>query len=211
MPDYDYQSDTRPFSAVVEDIGVRPHKKLYLGELVDAFGERGFGALMLFLGLLNILVGAVPGTTTILGAPLLLISLQLVTRQDQVWMPKWAMKSSIERATYRNAVGKIMKPLRMVERLSRPRLSVMTSEVSEVLIGAACAALCAILVLPIWGGNLVPALIVATFGFGMMQRDGVVILIAWAGVAGVGVFIWLAWELVSRALMTSWEWLSGLF
>lgn len=211
MPDYDYQSDVRPFSQVLEDIGVKDDPKLYLGELVNAFGERGFGALMLFLGLLNIVVGAVPGTTTVLGAPLLLISLQLAIRQDQVWIPRWALRRSIERATYRTAIGRVMKPIRKVERLSRPRLNIMTSEVSEVLIGLACVLLAAILVLPIWGGNLVPALIIAIFGFGLMQRDGAVIVIGWLGVAGVAVFIVLAWTVVSKALMVSWNWAASLF
>lgn len=199
MPDYDYQSDTRSFSQVIEDIGRKDDPRLYLGELVDAFGERGFGALMLFFGLLNIAIGIIPGTTTILGAPLLLMGLQLAMRTDQLWLPRWAMKRWIERKAYRDGVAKVLPRVRMVERLSRPRLHVMTSELSEVLIGVATVAMACILVLPIWGGNLVPALIISTFGFGLMQRDGLVVLVGWLGVVGVGLFIWLAWELVSAA------------
>lgn len=209
MPDYDYQSDIRPFSQVLEDIGTKKDPKLYLGELVDAFGERGFGALMLFFGLMNIAIGIIPGTTTILGAPLLLMGLQLATRQDQLWLPRWALRRWIERAAYRSGVEKVLPRVRMVERLSRPRLHMMTSEISEILIGVATVALAAILVLPIWGGNLVPALIISTFGFGLMQRDGLVVLVGWAGVAGVCVFIWVAWELVSRALMAVYQ-MTGL-
>ena len=211
MPDYDYQSDTRPFSQVIEDIGVKDDPKLYLGELVNAFGERGFGALMLFFGLLNIAIGIIPGTTTVLGAPLLLMGLQLMIRQDQLWLPRWALRRSIERETYRHGVTKVLPRLRQVERLSRPRLEVMTSEVSEVLIGIVTVLLSIILVLPIWGGNLVPALIISTFGFGLMQRDGLVVLAGWAGVAGVCLFIWLAWELVSRAFGPVIQWIMGLF
>ncbi len=199
MPDYDYQSDTRSFSQVIEDIGRKDDPRLYLGELVDAFGERGFGALMLFFGLLNIAIGIIPGTTTILGAPLLLMGLQLAMRTDQLWLPRWAMKRWIERKAYREGVEKVLPRVRMVERLSRPRLHMMTSELSEILIGVATFALACILVLPIWGGNLVPALIISTFGFGLMQRDGLVVLVGWLGVVGVGLFIWLAWELVSTA------------
>jgi hypothetical protein len=211
MPDYHYQSDNRTFSQVIEDIGVKDDPKLYLGELVNAFGERGFGALMLFFGLLNIAIGIIPGTTTILGAPLLLMGLQLAIRQDQLWLPRWALRRSIERETYRTGVKKILARFKQVERLSRPRLPVMTSEVSEVLIGIATVLLSCILVLPIWGGNLVPALIIATFGFGLMQRDGIVVLIGWAGVAGVCLFIWLAWELVRLALGPTIQWITGLF
>lgn len=209
MPDYDYQSDNRPFSQVLEDIGTRQDPRLYLGELVNAFGERGFGALMLFFGLLNIAIGIIPGTTTILGAPLLLIGLQLVVRQDQLWLPRWALKRWIERETYRTGVEKVLARVKKVERLSRPRLAVMTSDVSEVLIGVATVVLAFILILPIWGGNLVPALIISTFGFGLMQRDGLVVLIGWLGVAGVGAFVWIAWELVSRAFLAVYQ-MTGL-
>ncbi|MDP3801563.1 exopolysaccharide biosynthesis protein [Brevundimonas sp.] len=205
MPDYDYQSDSRSFSQVIEDIGAKEDPKLYLGELINAFGERGFGALMLFFGLLNIAIGIIPGTTTILGAPLLLMGLQLMVRQDQLWLPKWALRRWIERETYRHGVEKVLPRLRMVERLSRPRLSIMTSEVSEVLIGVATVVLAFILILPIWGGNLVPALIISTFGFGLMQRDGVVVLVGWGGVAGVCVFVWVAWEIVSRAFLAIYQ------
>lgn len=209
MPDYDYQADTRPFSQVLEDIGTKKDPKLYLGELVNAFGERGFGALMLFFGLMNIAIGIIPGTTTILGAPLLLMGLQLATRADQLWLPRWALRRWIEREAYRSGLEKVLPRVRMVERLSRPRLHVMTSELSEILIGVATVALAAILVLPIWGGNLVPALIISTFGFGLMQRDGLVVLVGWVGVAAVGVFIWLAWELVSRGIVAAYQ-MTGL-
>jgi len=211
MPDYDYHSDSRTFSRVIEDIGAREDPKLYLGELVNAFGERGFGALMLFFGLLNIAIGIIPGTTTILGAPLLLMGLQLTIRQEQLWLPRWALRRAIERETYRNGVKKVLVRFKQVERLSRPRLPAMTSPVSEVLIGIVTVLLSCILVLPIWGGNLVPALIISTFGFGLMQRDGIVVLIGWGGVAGVCLFIWMAWELVSLALGPTIQWVTGLF
>ena len=211
MPHYKYQSDARAFSKVLEDIGAKEEPKLYLGELVDAFGERGFGALMVFFGLISAVIGAVPGTTTVLGAPVLLISCQLIIRQDQVWMPKWVLKRHLMRADYLNAVSKVLKPVRSVERLSRPRLLLMSSEVGEVLIGVACFLLTAVLMLPIPGGNLIPSLLIATFGFGLMQRDGVAILAGWTGTVALVTFVWMAWELVSRLIQPATTWVMGLF
>lgn len=213
MPDYDYQSDARPFSQVIEDIGARGEPKLYLGELINAFGERGFGALMLFFGLLSVAIGIIPGTTTVLGAPLLLLGLQLAIRQDQLWLPRWALRQSIERETYRQGVAKVLPRLRKLERLSRPRLSIMTSELSEVLIGIATFLLACILVLPLWGGNLFPALIISAFGFGLMQRDGLAIVIAWTAVTlivAAGLVVWLAWTWVSPYILPLWDWLNSL-
>lgn len=225
MPDYDYQSDARPFSQVLEDIGAKADPKLYLGELVNAFGERGFGALMLFLGLVSAVIGAIPGSTTVLGLPILIIAFQLVIRRDQLWLPKWALTSSIDRGGYRDAIAGVLPRLRRVERWSRPRLSVMTSEISEVLIGLACMILCSILVLPIPGGNLIPSLIIVAFGFGLVQRDGLAVLAAWTAIALVciaGLIIWLLWAELSPHLLPvwvtvstlpsqAWNWLTGLF
>jgi len=218
MPDGDYQSDSRPFSTVLDDIGAKDDPKLYLGELIHAFGERGFGALMVFFGLINAIASPIPGSTTVLGAPLLLICLQLVIRRDQLWMPGWALKSSLPRESYRATINKVRKPLLQIERLSRPRFGIMSSEISEVLIGLVTSLLTVIVMLPIFGGNLFPSLFVALFGFGLMQRDGALIGAAWLGVAGFCVFVWAAWELISRlflastdSLLTAWHWVQGLF
>jgi hypothetical protein len=218
MPDYDYQRDSRPFSRVLEDIGAKDDPKLYLGELVNAFGERGFGALMVFFGVLNAIASPIPGSTTILGAPMLLICLQLVIRSDQLWMPAWALKRSIPRESYRATIAKVHKPLHAVERLSRPRLGFMSSEIAEVLIGVVTTLLTLIVMLPIFGGNMFPSLFVALFGFGLMQRDGILIGAAWLGVAGFCIFVWAAWELISRLFLASagnlqdaWVWLQGSF
>jgi hypothetical protein len=100
-----------------------------------------------------------------------------------------------------------------MERLSKPRLEVMTSEFSEVLIGVATLLLAFILILPIWGGNLIPALIISAFGFGLLQRDGLAILIGWIAIALIvvaGLLIWLTWTWVSPYLLPFWAWLNGL-
>jgi hypothetical protein len=209
MPDYDFQSDLRPFSTVLDDIGAKDDPKLYLGELINAFGERGFGALMVFFGLINAIASPIPGTTTILGAPMLLICLHLLIRRDQLWMPAWSLKSSLPRENYRATIDRVRKPLLFIEKLSRPRLSIMSSEVSEVLIGVVASLLTLIVMLPIFGGNLFPSLFVALFGFGLMQRDGAMILAAWLGVAGFCVFVWAAWELISRLFLASAGWFVG--
>ena len=209
MPDYDYQSDARPFSQVLEDIGTRPDPKLYLGEVVNAFGERGFGALLLLFGLLNALP-LPPGATSVLGIPLLLISIQLVLRTDQLWMPKWALKRAIDRAGYRRSAARIVGPMRRVERLARPRLLILTGRVSELLIGLACALLAIIVMLPLWSTNMFPAFTIAIFGFGLVQRDGVAVMLGWLATAGYLVFLALAWRLIEAAAVATWTWASGL-
>lgn len=206
MPDYDFQADNRAFSQVLDDIGARDDPKLYLGELINAFGERGFGALMVFLGLLNALASPIPGSTTILGTPLLLISLQLVIRRDQLWLPRFALKQAFPREEFRRVVGRIRPHLHRVERLSRPRWAFMTNEISEVLIGIACSILSVIIMLPIFGGNMFPSLFCALFGFGLMQRDGAMIALGWAGCAGFTAFVYVAWSVIVGVFEATMRW-----
>jgi hypothetical protein len=210
MPDYDYHADDRPFSQVLEDIGAKPDPKLYLGEVVNAFGERAFGALLLLFGLLNALP-LPPGATAVLGIPLLLLSIQLVLRTDQLWLPKWALKRSIDRAGYRKSAARVAGPIKTVERLSRPRLLVLTGPASETMIGLICTLLAVIVMLPLWSTNMFPAFTIAIFGFGMMQRDGVAVILGWLAVAGYALFLVLAWQIIKGLLVTAWAWASGLF
>lgn len=209
MPDYDYHADDRPFSQVLEDIGAKPDPKLYLGEVVNAFGERAFGALLLLFGLLNALP-LPPGATAVLGIPLLLLSIQLALRTDQLWLPKWALKRSIDRAGYRKSAARVARPIKMVERLSRPRLLVLTGPVSELLIGVMCTLLAVIVMLPLWSTNMFPAFTIAIFGFGMMQRDGVAVLVGWLAVAGYALFLVLAWQIIKGVAIAGWTWANGL-
>jgi len=96
----------RPLSKVLEDIAGRPDPQLRLGELVNEFGERGFGALLFLLGLLSVLIGTIPGTTTVLGIPMLLISFQLIIRRDELYLPGWALRHTVQRKTFADAAAK---------------------------------------------------------------------------------------------------------
>lgn len=211
MPHADHQSDDRPFSQVLTDVGDHADPQLTMDELVSTFGERGFGALLLMLGLISAVIGVIPGTTTLLGIPILIIGIQLVFRRDELWLPGWILKRDLPREAFAEAAAKVRVRLERVERFSRPRLSFMSTDLSEALIGLMCVIWAAVLMLPLIGFNLFPSLIVAAFGFGLMQRDGVMMLVGWVGSAGMGIFTWLVWETVSRVLTAGWTWITHLF
>lgn len=211
MPHTDHQSDDRPFSQVLTDVGAQADPVLTLDELVSTFGERGFGALLLMLGLISAVIGVIPGTTTLLGIPILIIGFQLLLRRDELWLPGWILKRDLPRAAFAEAAGKVRVRLERVERFSKPRLGFMSTDLSEALIGLMCVIWAAVLMLPLIGFNLFPSLIVAAFGFGLMQRDGVMMLVGWVVSAGMGIFTWLVWETVSRVLTAGWAWVTQLF
>jgi len=210
MNDTPHPFDGLPFSEVLTRIGERPVPEVSLQELVHAFGERGFGAVLLLLGLISAVIGAIPGTTTVLGLPMLFLGAQLVFRRDELWLPGWMLDRRIDRKTFAAASAQVLPYLKRVERLSRPRLKFMSSDLAESLIGLACVIWAAVLMLPLVGFNLLPSLFVAAFGFGLLQRDGVLVIIAWLGSAAFAAVVWLAWEFVRRIIDTIMGFWSGL-
>src|SRR5690606_21018706 len=93
----------RTFSEVLEALGRGEGERLQVGEMVRAFGERAFGAVMLVVALLNLLPWP-PGGTTLMGAPLLLLSFELALARDGLWLPRWALRGSVSRAAYRRGL-----------------------------------------------------------------------------------------------------------
>lgn len=193
------EDQTARFSAVLAALAAAPGERLTLREMVDAFGERAFGAVLLLVSLINLLP-LPPGGTTVTGAPLLLIALQLAVGRDTLWLPERLMNASLSRPNFAKGVARIGPALRAAERLSRPRLTGLATGASERLIGLACTVLAFVLILPIPFGNLVPAFTCALFSLALMQRDGLAALVGWA-MTGVTVGILAAvWKSVETAV-----------
>jgi hypothetical protein len=67
--------------------------------------------------------------------------------------------------------------VRAIERLTRPRLPLLTGDVADTFTGLVCVMLALIMALPIPFGDALPGIALVLFALGMMQRDGVAILL----------------------------------
>lgn len=198
------------FSDTLERIGAHGGEKLYLGEVVEAFGERAFGAVMLLFAIVNMLPWP-PGGTTLTGAPLLFLSAELAWGRDTLWLPNWLAHASVRRETFRRMTGRLMKVIRATEALSRPRLYFLTGRLGQGLIGLACLVLSAILVLPVFGGNLIPAVAMGFFALGIMQRDGLAVLLGWITTGVTVAVLVFAWNLVVAGFRLGFDWFGQVF
>ena len=195
----------RRFSDTLERMGAHGGEKLHLGEIVEAFGERAFGAVMLLFAIVNMLPWP-PGGTTLTGAPLLFLSAELAWGRDSLWLPRWLGRASVKRDRFRTLSGRLMKIIRFSEALSRPRLYFLTGRLGQGLIGLACLCLSAILVLPVFGGNLIPAVAIGFFSLGIMQRDGLAVLLGWIMTGVTVAVLILAWTLVVAGFTAGFDW-----
>ncbi len=198
----------RSLSGVLRQICEEPGHDITIGEIVDLFGRRAFGALLFAFAIPNLLP-LPPGSSTILGMPLMLLSPQVLIGVRAPWLPRALDDRKLRCADLRQGLPRVIKFVEGVERISRPRLAFLFGPVGDRLIGLVCTVLAFFLILPIPLGNLVPAVAVGLLGLGLFQRDGVLVLVGYA-VAAVGLgLIGLGGGAMVMALRRLWE-MSGL-
>jgi hypothetical protein len=201
--------NSRTFSQVLEALGVAEGPTLTLGEVVEAFGDRGLGALILVLSLMALFPWP-PGGKAVFALPIILLAAELAFQRNEVWLPRWALRASVSRSAYRKAVSKVIGPIRRVESLTRPRLSFLTGPVSEILMGTTCVLLALVMALPVPLGDLLPALGLIFFALGVMQKDGVAVLLGILGTIATAAYLILIWRTAVEAATHAAEWFAHI-
>lgn len=210
LPAIMIDDERRTLSDVIESLGYGDNPQLSVAELVSAFGERAFGALILILALMALFPWP-PGGKAVFSAPIILLSLELAVQRDTVWLPRWLLKVSVSRDIYRKASAKAIKPIRWVERLSKPRLPMLTGEIADVIVGGVCVLLAVMLALPVPLGDMLPAVTLVIFGLAMSQRDGLAIIAGAIGTVVCGIYLVLVWAAVVAIGERIVGWMTGLF
>src|SRR5438105_8986045 len=107
-----------------------------LGSLVEVFGEKSFA--ILFVLLLGVPALPLPtgGATHVFEIIAALLALQLIVGRDQIWLPQKWCKLELAGPKQQRFIAGLMKLIRKLERLSRPRLRFLfQSRVSNSVYG----------------------------------------------------------------------------
>lgn len=150
--------------------------RIAVGEIVDTIGNRAFGALIFAFSAPIALPIPVPGLSLILGIPLLLLTWQLMIGRRQPWLPAAILRRSFDRRDFARIVGGIVPWLERFERVIGPRYRWVTEHISERIIGSLAFAFSLAVFVPVPFGNMPPALGLALFALGLLERDGRMIL-----------------------------------
>lgn len=171
--------DTHRLSFILASLVADPaRERICIGELVSAMQDRAFGVLMFVFAIPNVLPTP-PGVSSVLGAPLLLLSLQLALGRKAPWLPKFIARRSLPAAEFGAVVRRVVPWIARAERLLKPRLGLLARPPAERLIGFVCLLLATVLFLPIPLGNMLPALAISVFSLAILERDGVAVLLGY--------------------------------
>lgn len=151
--------------------------RLTMTDLVAWFQDRATLALLMIFGILNMLPNP-PGSSMILGLPMLYLSLALLLGR-QPWFPRIVMERGISSALVATIAARASPVLRRCERLLKPRLSALVQDWAFRLSGLLCLVMSVILILPVPLSNIPPAACMTALAFALAMRDGLAVLVVW--------------------------------
>ena len=155
-----------------------PGDRLTMADLVAGLEDRAFGLLMLLLALPNCPpMPGIPFLSTVTGTPLAFFAGQLALGHPTPWLPQRLLRQSFRRTELLVALERVAPYVKRVERLLKPRLLQLATGRGERATASVAFLLAVILALPIPGGNLLPAWAIVFFALGVVERDGVCVVI----------------------------------
>lgn len=164
-----------------------PEEGITLKELTEALGDQAFGAALFILAL-PCCIPFLYGVPQVVSLPMAAIAAQMVMGRKQPWIPSKFANRMIKKEGLEQTAKGGRKYFGWVEKLSRPRLTFLTSSKLERLMGLILVFFCLSILTPLPGTNTVPGFAVAMVSFGMMERDGLlttgglILGTAWIGV-----------------------------
>lgn len=167
-----------------------------LKTVVEAFGDRSFGPVMVLCGLCMITpLGAIPGLPPAFGVIVIVFALQLLFRRKTPWMPEVLRRVKIPADRLSKVQNKVRPFLAKIDGIIRPRLQWAATEPMLVLVSLV-AIIISLTFFPLGMvpfGVVAPAIIILLLGLGLTARDGVLTILGLSlsvGVfAGVGVLL----------------------
>lgn len=164
-----------------------------LKTVVEAFGNRAFGPIMVLCGLCMMTpLGAIPGIPPAFGFIVIVFAMQLLFRRRTPWMPEIIRKVRIPADKLIKVQAKVRPVLAKIDGIISPRLQWAATGPMQVVVSIV-AIILSLTFFPLGMvpfGVVAPAAIVLILGLGITARDGILILLGLA--LSLGVFAGVA-------------------
>jgi hypothetical protein len=160
-----------------------------LGTLIDLFEEKSFAILFVLLLGPSALPLPTGGATHVFEIIAMLLALQLIAGRDQIWLPQRWCKLELAGDKRQRFLTALMKMIRRLERLSRPRLRFLFDHrLSNIVFGLLVfgGSAGAFFAPPFTGLDTLPSLGVVLLSLGVLLEDFIVVVLAlFVGAAGI--------------------------
>lgn len=179
VPPEEHRSASAVLRAVIDGA---TGERISIGEIVDAFGDRAFGFVLILFSLPNC-VPAPPGIAGVVGTPVLIFGLQMMLGQRKPWLPGFVMRRTVAVATFRKLIDMAEPRLKRLEAYCRPRLTHLFGPLGDRLVGLFAVLVAISVLIPFPGTNFPPSIALVIVSIAVMEEDG--ILLGIGGVIGL--------------------------
>lgn len=194
-------TDVRLSQALVATQAALVGRDVTLRELLGSVGEQGLLVFCALLGVPFLLPVSLPGMSTALGTPMLLIGIAIVLNRVP-WLPRRVLEYTLPGATVQHVLDRAMHAASRFEHLVKPRLSTVTSTLAvNRLHGLTLIVTVIVLMAPlplVPFANTLPAIGIILLCLGIAERDGALVLLGYGvsllAALYVGVLLWVVVE-----------------
>ncbi len=173
-----------------------------LAWILEQLHERAFGLFLLVLAL-PCCIPFLYGIPQIVAVPLMFVSAQILLGRRVPWLPQKLGARTVSAEGLDTLAQRSGPWLERIEAVSRPRLVALTQPPADRVVGLALVLFSASILVPLPGTNTVPGFAVVIVAMGLLQRDGVLVILGAAfGTAWIGTLVFAGATLAS--LIKSW-------
>ncbi len=150
-----------------------------LRSMTDRLGDRTFGVMLVMISAFNV----IPIISMVAGPLVSVLGIQMFLGMKRARLPAAILDRELPPERVEAALRAMEPRVRAIERYVRPRWHFTEAPIVDRLNGLIIAVLGLVIAIPLPFTNIGPALVVIVMGLGLLERDGLVQVIA----AGFGV------------------------
>lgn len=146
-----------------------------ISDVINAMDSVGFGLIMMIFAF-GIIIPTPPPFPSLISMPLVVFSFQMLLGYSAPRLPKRFSNLKVKRAILATLIQKSSSIIRKIEKFLKPRCLFMTKPLAEKITGFFMLLFSSFIVLPIPLSNYIPGLGILIASFGMLSKDGLVII-----------------------------------
>lgn len=181
-------------------------ENITIREIIEAFGERAFGFVLILFSLPNC-VPTPPGVAGIVGTPVLIFGIQMMLGHRHPWLPDVLLRRSVSVAKFRKLIDVAEPRLRWLESFCKPRHTWLFNATGDRVVGLFAFLAALSVLIPFPGTNFPPSIALVIVSIAVMEEDGLLLslgyLIGLAGLTYTAAVTGTAVHL-AQAAMTGW-------
>jgi hypothetical protein len=204
---HEHQSASKVLRAVIDDA---KGESISIGEIIEAFGERAFGFVLILFSLPNC-VPNVPGIAGIVGTPVLIFGIQMMLGHKRPWLPGFILRQTVSVAKFKRLIDIAEPKLQKLESWCKPRMTQLFGPLGDRVVGLFAFLVAVSVLIPFPGTNFPPSIALVIASIAVMEEDGYLLiagyLIGLAGLAYTVTVLGASYHLIMAAIANIPGWL----